>query len=471
MSSGVKQRWIWAAIGTLVAVQIISPCPYFTPDAGAYLSMARSLAHDGALLRYGDPHIRYGPAYPFVIAPLFWLSSEPFLLLSVLNFALLVGFGLAAYFWARGVAPAAAPYAAALGVVNVVVLAMFRRPLSETVFCPLLFGLAIGYNRALTGTLRPGWWAVLVPGSCVLALTRQAGLMIAAGFATALLWQAIRGRRSWRSAIGLAILAVVPPTAAVFGWAAIDGARVHRSGDFDHVAALKTGPGPETADMPTSPLGRRVIEGLRVRVAEVGRVTIPLMAKVYAPSETWLHLDTLIYFSWFSFIVYGWLRHLREADDSLAWMWPFYFALYVYWPFDQAARFTAPLVPLLMVCLWRAVGNLGDWRPRLFAALTVAHLLISLGTWIVTERPRGHGLWAHWPELRRIADEFRDRPDELAVEPDAVELTRPVEFWLDRTIPVRVPGETRRFVIGWGDELRKIPLEQRKVVVRPPGVE
>ncbi|MCE9562281.1 MAG: hypothetical protein K8U57_09525 [Planctomycetes bacterium] len=471
MSSSARRWWVWAAIMVLVAVQIVSPWPNLTPDAVGYFSMARSLAQDGTLLRFGDPHVRYGPAYPVAIAPLFWLSPEPFLLLNLLNVALLAVFGRVVYVWALEVATEAAPYIAALAVVNVVVLAMFRRPLSETLFCPLLFGVAIGYNRALAGTLKPRWWAILVPCSCVLALTRQAGLLVTVGFATALLWQAIRGRRGWRSAIGFAVLAVAPPTAAVILWAAIDGARVHRPGDFSHVAALKTGPGPDAADMPTSPLSRRVIEGLRVRVAEVGRVTLPLMSKVYARSETWLHASTFIYFPWFALIVYGWLRHLRESDDAIAWMWPFYFALYVYWPFDQAARFTAPLVPLLMVCLWRAVGNLGGWRPKLFAVLTVLHLLIALGTWIVTERPRGYGLWMQWPELRRIADDFRDRPDELAVDPEASELARPLEFWLDRAVPVSIPGETGRFVVGWSDELRRVPLEQRRVVVRPTGVE
>lgn len=469
MYSPRRVRCLWVAIGVLVAVQLVAPWPYLTPDAGAYLSMARSLAHEGTLLRFGDPHIRYGPAYPIVIAPLFCLADEPFLLLSLLNTALLASFAIAVYVWARGVAPEAAPYAVAFAVVNVVVLAMFRRPLSETVFCPLLFALGLGYNRALAGTLRPRWWAFIVPASCVLVLTRQAGVMLPVGFACAVLWQAIRGRRSWASAIGFAALAVVPPAVAVVGWAAFDGAKAHRDGDFNHMAAMRTDRGPEAADLPTTPLVRRVAEGLRVRVAEVGRVTLPLMSKVYAPPETWLHQCTLFYVPWFVFVLCGWLRHLRETDDSLAWMWPWYFALYVYWPFDQAARFTAPLAPLLMVFLWRSVGT-QRWRPTLFAVLIVLHLLISLGTFIVTEGPRGYGLWTHEQELRRIANEFRERPDELSVDADAPEIARLLEFWLDRPLPVVVNREpSSRWVVGWDTDQKRLPLERRTIVLRPPS--
>jgi hypothetical protein len=462
-------RWAWAAVGVLVAMQLVSPWPYLTPDATAYLSMARSLAHQGTLLRFGDPHVRFGPAYPFVISPVFWLTDEPFLLITLLNTALLALFAIAIFGWARCVAPDAAPYAAAFAVVNVVVLAMFRRPLSETVFCPLLFAIAIGYNRALAGSLRSRWWAVLVPASCVLVLTRQAGVMLPVGFACAVLWQAIRGRRRWASAIPFAAIATVPPMLAVVGWAAFDGAKAHRQGDFHHVSALRTDRGPEAADLPTGPLPRRVAEGLRVRVAEVGRVTLPLMSKVYAPPETWLHQCTLFYVPWFALIVYGWVRHLRETDDAMAWMWPWYFALYVYWPFDQAARFTAPLAPLLLVFTWRAVGNLRGWRPTVFVVLISLHLLISLGTWIVTDRPRGHGLWKHEPELHRIAEEFRGRPDELAVDSDAPEIARLMELWLDHPIPVVTAHEpSPRWVVGWGSDQKRTPLQSRTVVLRAP---
>jgi hypothetical protein len=470
METGGRRRGAWIAAGVFVAalvgVQIVSPRPTLSPDAVDYLSMARSLARDGTLRRLGDEHVRLAPAYPFVIAPLFWLADEPFLLLSVLNGVLLAGFGAAAYVWARRVAPDAAPYAALFAVVNVVVIASFRRPLSETVFCGLLFAAAAGYNAALARPVQPGWWVLLVPAQCVLALTRQAGALVGVGFAGAVLWQASRGRRSWRSAVGLAALGALPPVLAVVAWAAYDGSKAHRPGEFNHAAALNAGPGPEAADLPTTPLGRRLAEGLRVRIAEIGRVTVPLMAKVYAPAETWWHTGTLLYIPVFALVVVGWVCHMRSADDALAWTWPLYFALYVYWPFDQAARFTAPLVPLLVVCLWRACGDLGG-RRVVFATLVVAHLVVSLGTWVVTERPRHVGLWSHEAGLRLIADDFRDRPGELGGAADSTELLYPLVFWLDRPLPIIGEGTVRvRWVVAWDDARKSVPLEKRAVVVR-----
>lgn len=463
-----RTRLLLAAGGVLIAVQIVGPCPYLTPDAVDYLSMARSVADTGSPRRLGEEHLRLGPAYPFVLSPLFLLDPEPFLLLSVLNLALLAAFGLAAFAWARRVAPEAAPWVALFAVTNTVVLGLFRRSLSETVFCAGLFAVAVGYNRALAGALRPGWWAILLPLQCGVALTRQAGAFAAGGFAVALCWQALRGRRSWSSALGLGLLATVPTAAAVVGWTAFDTGRMHTPGDFHHASALATGPGPATADLPTEPLSRRLAEGLRVRVAEVGRVTIPAMAKNYAPPETWLHPTTLIYVLFFALIMIGWARHLRAADDSLAWMWPCYFALYVYWPFDQAARFTAPLAPLLAVCLWRAVGEFGGRRPALFAVLAALHLVYGTGVWLVTDRPLGHALWGYWPEVRRVADDFRERPVELAVAADAEGLRLAVEFLLDRDVPVVRDGAAPQFVLGWGDGRKGVPVGERGVVVRPP---
>ncbi len=449
-----------------IAILVVAPWPYLTPDAVNYLSIARSIAHRGELARLGQSQVFHGPGYPVMLAPVFWIADEPFLLISIINAALLAAFGWTAYRWAKLNTPAAAPYVALLVVVNVVVSANFRRPLSETVFCPALFGLAIGYNRILKGQFPKSHWPVLITGQIGLALVRQMGALAAAGFALACLSQAVRGQRRWSNAIGLGALTCLPTAFAVIAWTCYDNARAADFSNADFLASQSTAAA--IADWPLHPLSRRLAEGLRVRIAEVGQVTLPGLFKSYAGPERWLDIHTLIFVPYFALLLVGWRRVLR-IGDVMAWIWPLYFAAHVYWPFNQSARFTVPMTPVLFVFLWRALDHWPTRRVPLFVTLIALHFAVSFGFTMAVDAPKARAIWGHWPTLQAIAQERRISNATVSVAEDSSDLQLPLQFLLDRPIPVLSTEQivlSRSDIVSWDDTRKTTPPWKRQVIVK-----
>ncbi len=116
-----------------LAVQI-SPLWYPTPDSAAYLSLGRSLGQRGEIRNHGSPQAFYPLGYPLLLAPLFALDAEPFLLIALLHFALAVGLMALVYRWAATWAPEHAAWLAVATVVTVSFGNVYRRPLSEMAF-------------------------------------------------------------------------------------------------------------------------------------------------------------------------------------------------------------------------------------------------------------------------------------------------------------------------------------------------
>ena len=458
-------RWRTGLLAlALIACQLVSSLPYLTPDTVQYLSIARSLATHGTMLRLGQEQVLYAPIYPFLMTPLFWLGDEPFLALSFLNVALLAAFGFLVYRWCRVSAPGAALFVALLTVVDTTVALNYRRSLSETIFCPMLYGLAILYDRILAGRLPRGAWPFVVALQCAAALTRQIGIFLAIGFAIAALLQAVHGRRSWRNALLVSALAIGPPVLIVAAWTNYDNARATQFSNTDMLAS--TARNGVVTDLPVSPLSLRLSEGLRVRIAETGRTTIPGLYNSYSKGR-WLDINSLVYLPVFALVLLGWRRQLRTGG-VLAIVWPMYFLFHVYWPFDQSGRYAVPMIPFLFVCLWDSLERLGSCRRPLFAVLIAAHFAVSFGFFVMIDAPRARDLRAQWPALRDIADRYADQP--LGVARNSFELQLPLEFFLDREVPVLPPDEIGsvpgRVVVEW-DDVNKL-FGARHVVSRIP---
>ncbi|MHC4768284.1 MAG: hypothetical protein ACYTEI_06185, partial [Planctomycetota bacterium] len=128
-----QRPWIWlVVIAVLMAVQIKW---WWEPgdDASSYLSIASNLA-DGRLQRLDSAHLRWAPGYPVLIAPAFWLSDRPFLLISLIHWGLAMALAGGLLLWFRRVAVPAAGLLTMLVMVNVSLWDLYRLTLSELAF-------------------------------------------------------------------------------------------------------------------------------------------------------------------------------------------------------------------------------------------------------------------------------------------------------------------------------------------------
>jgi hypothetical protein len=452
----LRQRpaWLWfAGWGVLLAVQIISPLWYPGYDAVRYLSIARS-AMGGHAANLGSPHLVYGVGYPLLISPVFLSGPFPFLWLSLLHAALAAVYAAGTYLWVRRQVAEAAVFIALLAVANSLVLVTFRRALSETAFLAVMIW-TVNALSALSHR-RAGWRLAPVAALLLslLALIRQAGILFLAGFVVLLTIRAWRRELSWGRALLLSAGVGVPATAALTAMLAYDQATAARQGDPSHLEIL-TRSAAGRAEHPDWSLPAQVLEGLRLRLSEVGRLTVPGMANAYSDAGNWLNLNFCVYLPLTGLLALGWWRFARRLD-VFALTLPFYAALYVCWPFDQSARFFVPLLPLLWVCFWHALPALGRRRVALLGVLLVLHTAVALGYWLAVDRPRALAAHRLWPAVARLADVIRTDPGPVAVGSGLGKTQFLLEYLLDR--PVISEGQEQAKV-RWLVTGKDIPIE------------
>jgi hypothetical protein len=433
----------------LLAVQI-SAYWYPTPDASAYLSIARSIAAGRGPANLGSRQLYLAPGYPVLISPLFRLGSEPFIWVSGLHWALAVAFMLGVYRWARGRFPDGALLITALAVVNVELWTLYRRTLSEAAFLALLIW-TVNALEAAAGAVslrrRLGLTGLASVLTLWLATTRQAGITVAAGFGTLMLLDAWHARVSWRRALGATLAVGAPATLALLGLAFYDRAMAAGSPSPTYLDHLTD---------PNSSWAGQVAEGFRLRITEVGRLTVPGMFKSYGRRGAWVNVNMAVYVPLFLAVVGAVIRLGLRCRDVLALTFPFYLALYLVWPFDQATRFTLPMLPLLMAALWMLSAPLGRGRPRLLGAALVLHLGVALAYWTAVDLPRARDDNAQWPSLRRLAAVARtDGKTVMAsgVAPNAIWM---FQYLVDRRVREELPDtpvgdDVRWLIVPEGD--------------------
>ena len=429
-------------LALLLAVQI-SALWYPTPDASGYLSIARSLAAGTGPTNLGSRQLYLAPGYPVLISPAFLLADEPFLVLSVIHWSLAVALMLGVYVWARRHLPAAALLLTAVVMVNVELWSLLRRTLSETAFMTLLvweINLLHWAANAVSTRVALARTALAALGMAALALTRQAGLMIAAGFGVAMLLQAYRGQVSRSRAFIVTLSVGLPAALAVAGLARLDRVMAAASGSATYVDQMVD---------PSLPWVDQLGEGLRLRISEVGRLTIPGMFKAYARRGDWLNVNMAVYLPLAVLLLVGWAKWLRRTGDVFALTLPFYLGLYIIWPFDQATRFTVPMLPLLLACIWSALERLGRYRVGIFRALWVGHLAAALGYWLVIDLPRAWEDGTQWPAVRQMAAVLcADQGPVLAAEVPT-DTQWMLQFALDRRVREQSPGTAIEAEIRW----------------------
>lgn len=387
-------RWL-LALAAVLAVQI-SPWWFPTPDSAAYLSMARSLASTGTLLRFGSPHLYFSPGYPVVISPVFLLGPRPLFAISMSQWVLAVALMLGVYRWTRRHWPGAAVLLTAFVMMNTSLWLYLRRPVSEIAFMAALVWAANLLN-AVAASARADRLGRSAAGALLLtvvALLRPAGVLFAVGFAAMMLVQAWRGRVRWGAAVALAVLVCAPPIAAVRAVMA-----------HDRVAQAAT-----ASSKPTyfrqlldtrGDLARQISRGSYLQVLNAGRLLVPGMLKAHSKGRQWADPNLLLYLPLALAVLVGWGRRVLDAPDLLMWGVPLYVGLYVLWPFDEDTRFLLPVLPVLAGCAWTVLGHF-RLAPAILAVLVVGHGAAATVFWL-KELPGVRACHAQWPAVEALA--------------------------------------------------------------------
>lgn len=401
------------AAAFLLATQI-GPWWYPTQDGCSYLSIARNFAA-GQIERLGVPHIYYAPGYPLLISPAFWIDERPFLLLSIVHWALAAAALVAVYRWAvefAGVPSSAALLLTATALLSAAYWDHLRVTQSEILFVPALLAAALTLNQlcrerrmgATIGYAALGALLVILAG-----MIRHFGVAVAAGFGLRMAIDAWQRRISWTRAVVLSAAVGLPAAAAVLGLIAFDRHLAEQSQTLTYVDYFRD-PG-LWRDVGES-LAERISESVRLRIADVGRLTVPGMFKAYG--ESWLDPSMAIYVPLAVFLAIGWWRLVRQTRDVLALTALFYIGLYSVWPFSQATRYIFPMLPLLLACGWYAIEPLRRARLQILAALLVLHLLVAVGYW-AKELPEVVAMNRLWGEMELMATRIGTTPVPVAV--------------------------------------------------------
>jgi hypothetical protein len=439
---------VWlAGWGVLVALQILSPVWYPTHDASRYLSIARSAATTDHVTDLGSRHLVYGIGYPLLVSPVFLCDAYPFFLLSVAHAVFAAVYLAGCYVWARRHVPEAAVLIALLAVANSIVLVTFRRPLSEAAFLPVMIWAinALAAVPAARAVWRPLLAAALLLS--LLAVIRQVGVLFAAGFGVCLAVRAWQRQMSWPRACLLTLVVGLPTVLSAGAMVAYDramGAAEGSASNLDLFTRAQTA----SVEYPESSILLQCLEGARVRISEVGRLTIPGMFNAYGGYRQWLNVNMLLYIPLAGLLVVGWWRFVRRLD-VFALTLPLYVALYIYWPFDQSGRFFVPLVPLLVVCLWHGLARLGQRRLALLRLLLLLHTGVALGYWLGVDRPRALADDQRWPEVRRLAEVIRAAPGPVQVGPGLGRTSNLLEYLLDLPVAWQEAGQRAEPGVRW----------------------
>jgi hypothetical protein len=379
-------------LGVLLTA-LIGPWWYATPDAAAYLSIGRRLAHGAAPHAFGQSQPSYPLGYPALITPAFWVGDRPFLALAMINWLLAVLFMLGTYRWMRRVAPEAALLLTALVMANVNVWNLYRRNLSEVVFLPLLMWTIALTDGALTARSRVARSGMAVGVALLLVgltATRETGLLVALGVTAAALMSS-QGSAKRRPLVTAGVLAM-----ALGGLLLL---RPERRAAATNAMRDAFSAGHESADGAFSAIGL----GLHRRLVEVAQLTVPGMFKGYTDPPTAWDPNMLAGLAIVGLVAAGWYRLVRRRPDALVLLAPLYFAVLVLWPYASGARYVLPLLPLLVACGWEAWEPFGRWRRYLIALTIIAHFTVAAGYWWLIDLPRVRACSAQWPAVERHA--------------------------------------------------------------------
>jgi hypothetical protein len=348
------------------------------------------------------------------------------------------------YRWTSNLAPEAAPLLTGLTLVNVTFWIYYRRTLSELAFVTVMIWTVNALNRALVGRYanERGLYALI---GCVLAIylsmIREAGALFVVAFVLASGTSVINGRQKLRDGMAVAIIVAVPTLLAIIVFVAYDqstfeGSRslfgTHLSGFLHRHQALR----------------QQILEGLRLQISAIGRLIVPGMFKAYGHS--WLNINTAVYVFVTAGVLIGWSRILQHEVELFAYVLPLYIILYAAWGFDADTRYMLPMLPILVVSLWKLVEPYRLWRLSALTALLILQAAVAIGYWIAVEIPQGLECNRQWPKVNRIVGVIQSEPGPVATAGKIPECVREMlTFALDRPVPNIHPKGTTLESLAW----------------------
>ena len=203
-------------------------------------------------------------------------------------------------------------------------------------------------------------------------MLRPVGVMAVCGYAIVVFRQAWQGQISWQRAIGTHAAGWQPAALATLALVAYEAHTAALVGVHDNATYLHEF---KVAD---ESLLAQLIEGVRVRGSEMGRLLVPGMFKAYAPPFRWWNINMAVYVPLVCGLAWAWWNVSRDKRSALLLMFPCYLALYIVYPSDQGARYLLPLLPVLVVCLWWLVCQMPRHRVALLSALVASHLIVTV---------------------------------------------------------------------------------------------
>jgi hypothetical protein len=382
------------------------------PDETLYLSNARSLGTGhGFTIFSGERQLRHAaPGYPLLIAPAFALQAvRPFAAIGIIQWTLAVLFMLGLYVWSRKYFGTHALLLTALVMTNVGFWYYYRRTEPEIEFMAVMIWavnlLTLATERRIGQAI-----GLTLAGSALLVFLcwiRQAGVFIASGFGLMLLVLACQHRVSWGRCFLLGGIASVIALASVIGFISRESAIAAERGPngMTHTRQILA---------PNKSLPAQLVEGARLRVAEVGRLMVPGMFKAYDAKGRWIPNTLFIYVPVFIAFAIGWWRFAMSAPNVLAWAFPLYLGLYILWPFEQGTRYMMPMLPVLWASMWFFAAPWDRFRRPVFAGLVAAQLVVAGIYWTI-DLQQTRQLAGYWPKLDHLAAAVQSDPANGAI--------------------------------------------------------
>ena len=350
------------------------------------------------------------PGYSLLIAPAFALQAvRPFVAIGLIHWALAMLFMLGLYLWSRRYFSDHALLLTALVMANVGFWYYYRRTVPEIGFMAVMIWAVNLLTLATERRIGQAIGLTLAGGALLafLCWIRPVGLFIASGFGLMLIVLACRRRVSWGRCFLLGGIASVIALASVIGFLSRQS-----------VTAAERGPDAMTYTRqirdPNKPLPAQLVEGGRLRIAEIGRLLVPGMFKSYDAKGSWIPNTLFVYLPVFIAFAIGWRRFAMSAPNVLAWAFPLYLGMYILWPYEQGTRFMMPMLPVLWASMWFFAAPWDRFRRPVFAGLVAAQLIVA-GIYWTGDLQQTRQLAGYWPKLDRLAAAVQSEPANGAI--------------------------------------------------------
>jgi len=442
---------LWLTLFAGVLALQISPYWYPKPDSCLYISAAKNFAAGEGLQGLGTGSVMPPPAYPIMLSPAFLFGDRPILALAILQWVFMVFCLLGVYVWANRQLPQYALWITALTVFNLAVGIHYRRTLKEIATMAVLIW-AVNILQSLVASTDRRNTVLCILGAIALVVwvtfIKYPAIMLLGGFGCALLVAMYRKQLTIARGFGIGLAVAIPSSCALLGLLAYERQHQSVAGGPTYTASFQDA----VMDM-----DNRITEGIRLRVTEMGRITLPGMMKAYGGPGEWLNVNTIIHCLWFLVLVVGWWSLAQEKNDVLALTFPFYLALYITWPFDQGCRFLVPLAPILLASGWIGLQQLFKVRPYFLGLAFALHFAAATGYWLAIDLPRAQESHRLWPEIDRLAEIIEqeqqnlDEPAYAAMVNSDDGARMMLQLRLDQLVPpydgIRKPGQAIKWII------------------------